>query len=319
MRRLALVATLAAGCYAPSARPGAPCGPGDSCPTGQECRSGVCYATGTPDDASEQIVDAPVDTAQITIDAPADGPPYIPWGTPVVLTSLESPGSGESDPSVTTDKLTAVFSADTAANDADIYIATRPAVTDTFTYSLVTALNAATFNDESPEISGDGNTIYFTSNRGGGDDVYISTLSTVWSTPVVAADLSSTSNDGDLAISPDGLTAVVLRTGAPNRFYIHTRASTAVAFGTGTVHTELSVTTDIAAPSVTNGGATIYLHAGASRDLYIATRMGNGTYATPQAITELNTAGVRDAAPFVLEGDDYMIFEKAGDIYESTR
>lgn len=316
MRGLALVATLAAACYAPSAQPGAPCGPGDSCPTDQECRSGVCYPSGAPVDASEQIIDAPIDTA---VDAPTDGPPYVPWGTPMLLTTLDSPGTGETDPSVTSDKLTAVFVADTAANDADLYIATRAAVTDTFTYTILTALNATGFNDESPEISGDGKTLYFTSNRSGAVEVYKSTFTTVWSAPVVAADLSSASADGDLAISPDALTAVVLRNTSPQRIYMYTRATTADAFANATIHTELNVTTDIAAPSITNGGAILYLHAGAPRDLYVATRTPNGTYTTPVPVAELNVVAVRDAAPFVLQADDYMIFERAGDLYETTR
>lgn len=316
---LALVATLVAACYAPSAQPGAPCGPGGECPAGQLCIANVCGGTAPADDAPVQLDDAPIDTTMITTDAPLDGPPYVPWGTPVALTSLESPGSGETDPAVSSDKLTAVFVADTAVNDADIYIATRNAVTDTFTYTLLTALNTATFNDESPEISGDGNTIYFTSNRSGSDEVYKSTFTTVWSAPILAVDLSSASNDGDIAISPDGLTAVVQRAGSTNRFYIYTRGAVTDLFANGTIHTELNVTGDIAAPTITNNGAIMYLHAGGSRDLYVATRMGNGTYTTPVAVTELNMAAIRDAAPFVLQTDDYMIFERAGDIYETTR
>jgi hypothetical protein len=316
-RRLVLATALIAGCYAPTANPGAPCAPTGECPSGQECRTGWCYPVGAPYDADEQVIDEALIDAQV--DAPLDGPGYIPWGTPVLLTTLETPGNGEGDPSVTADKLTAVLTAATAVNDSDIYIATRTAVTDTFTFSLLTAVNAATFNDDSPEISADGHTLYFTSNRSGADEIYISTFTTVWSTPVIATDLSSASPDGDVAISPDGLTAAVVRDGATNRIYIHTRASTAAAFGTGTIHTELNVTTDIAAPTITNGGAIMYFHAGASRDIYRATLKGNGLYTMPQLVSELSMAGIRDAAPFVSQTDDYMIFERSGDIYETTR
>jgi hypothetical protein len=36
-------------------------------------------------------------------------------------------------------------------------------------------------------------------------------------------------------------------------------------------------------------------------------------------VTEINVLNVRDAAPFVIQTDDYMIFDRSGDIYETTR
>lgn len=50
MVRLVLFATLA-GCYAPSAPAGAPCGPGDACPSGQQCIAGTCQVAGDGTDA----------------------------------------------------------------------------------------------------------------------------------------------------------------------------------------------------------------------------------------------------------------------------
>jgi len=310
---IVLAAALVDGCYAPSASPGAPCSPSGECPSGQECRSGVCFAAGAPHDAEDGIDGAVIDGAA---DATPDGPAYVPWGTPVELISLETPGMGESDPSVTADKLTAVLIAATAVNDNDIYIATRNALTDTFTPSLLTAVNATGFNEESPEISADGKTLYFISNRSGAYQLFVSTFTTSWSAPIVANELTS---HGDVAISPDGLTAATVHDGAPNQIYIYTRASTTVAFSGATLHSELEVTADIAAPTITNGGAVIYLHAGTPRDLYRATLQGNGTYTTPVPVTELNDTALRDAAPYVVRTDDYMLFERAGDIFETTR
>lgn len=318
MRRLvlavALVAlvALAAGCYAPAANPGAPCSAAGACPSGQECRSGICYAVGAPHDANALDVDAP-DGAM------PDAPGYVPWSGISELTSLESAGSGESDPSITADKLTVVFTADVASNDGQIFIATRAALTDTFTITELTEVSATGFEDKSPEISADGKTLYFTSNRGGGYDVYSSTYSTSWSTPTLRTDLSTAGDDEDLAVSPDGLTAVALVDSATNRFRLYTRASIAEAFSGGTAHAELSITADVAAPTITNGGEIIYFHAGETRQIYRATRKGNGDYTVAMPVDELNIAGVRNAAPFVLQSDDYIIFDRSSDIYEASR
>lgn len=317
----ALAAALLAGCYAPSANAGAPCSTEGTCPTGQECRSGWCFAEGAPHDADEQVLDQSDAPSDADIDAIGiDASTYVPWGTPVELTSLETPGNGESDPSFTADRLTAVITSDTAVNDADIYLATRAALTDTFTPALLAAVNATGFDDQSPEISADGKTLYFTSNRSGSDEIYISTYTTMWSAPTVAADLSSAQSDGDLAISPDGLSAVVNRESGTKGFYFYTRAATTDAFSGATLHSELGVAgANIASPTITNGAEVIYFHAGATRQLFRAQKKGNGTYTTPAPVSELNVATVRCAAPFVVQTDDYMVFEKAGNIFETSR
>lgn len=319
MRRLVLavaLVALGAGCYAPAANPGAPCSASGACPSGQECRSGTCYAVGAPHDADALAVDAPDGAMN---DAMPDAAAYVPWTNISELTSLESAGNSEGDPSITADKLTVVFAADTATNDGQIFIATRTALTDTFTITELTAVSATGFNEKSPEISADGKTLYFSSNRSGSYEFYSSTFTTSWSAPALRTDLSSGGDDEDLAISPDGLTAVTVLDAAINTFRVHTRASTADPFDGGSVHGELSVMNDVASPTITNGGEVIYLHAGTTRQIYRATRKGNGDYTTPALVDELNVTGVHCAAPFVLQTDDYMIFNRSSDIYEASR
>jgi hypothetical protein len=319
--RLVLAAALLGGCYGPSANPGAPCSTEGTCPTGQECRSGWCFAESAPHDADEQVLDEADPPPDAEIDAIGiDASTYVPWGTPVELTSLETAGSGESDPSFTADRMTAVLTADTGASDAEIYLATRTALTDTFLPALLTDVNSTGFDDKSPEISADGKTLYFTSDRSGSDEIYISTYTTSWSAPIIANDLSSAQSDGDLAISPDGLTAVVTRESGTKGFYFYTRAATTDAFSGATIHSELNIAgTGVASPTITNRGEVIYFHAGATRQLYRAQKKGNGTYTMPMPVSELDVAAVRCAAPFVVQTDDYMVFEKASDIFETSR
>ncbi len=314
-----LAAALLGGCYSPTANAGAPCSAEGACPTGQECRSGWCFAQGAPHDA-EQAFDEAVTPEDADLDGPGlDASAYVPWGTPTELTSLETTGGNETDPSLTSDRMTAVLTATTAPGDRDIWIATRTALTDTFTPMLLTDVSATDVDDDAPEISADGKTLYFVSNRGGSAEIYISVYTTAWSTPIIATDLSSAGGVDDLAISPDGLTAAVVRSGSQHHVYISTRATTADPYGNATLHAELEVTTDIAAPTITNGGAIIYLHAGSSRDIYRAQLKGDGTYTTPAPVTELNTMAARDAAPFVVQTDDYLVYEKSGDIFETSR
>jgi len=313
-----LVALLAA-CYGPSASSGAPCGPNGECPSGLDCIGGLCLPPGsTPrDDAAiGDDADMQADGNMVTVDAPADGSMmYVPWGTPVAVPSLNAVfGQGEGDPSFTSNRLTVML---TSNSPDDIFECTRPAIGQAFT-CVVLAINSVT-DDKSPEISADGLTLYFTSDRGGAFDVYVTRkLGGVWINPVVASGLSSATTDDDIAISPDGLTAIVEQDPGTNHFVFYTRASTLQMFANPVTHTELEITADIAAPTITNNGDIIYFHAGATRDIYMATRKLNGTYNTPVPVTELNTAS-RDAAPFVSVDNKYMLFERAGDIYETSR
>jgi hypothetical protein len=294
---------------------GAPCGPNGECPSSLVCISDRCLPPGTVvDDASTDIDAADHDASTATADAAIDAPPMLgPWGTPVLLSTGIS---SETDPSMTFDRRTIVFMSESTD---DLYIATRATPTDTaLTSTALTALNS-TSTDKSPEISPSGTTIYFVSNRAGNYDVYRSTLSgTVWSAPALQSELSTAGDESDVAISPDGLTAIVVDNEATNRFLIHTRASTAVPFGAGVYHPELAVSADATGPSLTNGAAIVYLHAGGTRDIYVAYKKGNGTYTTPVPVTELNTVD-RDAAPFVSQDDKHMIFERTSDLYESSR
>jgi hypothetical protein len=73
------------------------------------------------------------------------------------------------------------------------------------------------------------------------------------------------------------------------------------------------------APTITNGAQIVYFHAGTEREIYTSHRLPNGIFDVPTAVTELDATGLRDAAPFVLQTDDYMIFERDYDIFETTR
>jgi hypothetical protein len=305
-------------CYAPSANPGAPCGPAGECPSGLECRDNVCVAPGggTTDAPATTDGNVEIDAAVPGDGAPSDGSMMLgPWGGPTEILSLETAGTNETDPTISMNRLTAVVATGSAD---DLYLCTRATVGANFSCSVFAAVSSGA-TEKSPELSANGSTLYFATNRGGNYDIYVSTLSgTTWSSPMLDDALSTAGDESDIAISPDGLTAAIVENGTTNHIAIATRASTAVPFGSPVVHAELEVTADIAAPTITNGGAALYFHAGGTRDIYMAVRKTNGTYAMPIPVNELNTGG-RDAAPFVSADNRYMLFERDGDIYETSR
>lgn len=292
MGRAVAIALLVAGCYRPAPAPGAPC-PDGACPSGQQCVAGTCRAEGAPGLDAEVAPDVPAADAPVA-DAPPDAAPG-PWSAPAPIPGVNT-SSRESDPSLTADRLTIVFASDRPGGlgQEDLYLGTRGTTAAPFTVAALEALSSEA-QDRSPELSPDGGTLYFTSNRGGNFDVYVSTLAGgAWSPPQRIAALSSSSSENDVAISPDGLTALVARSGD---LYLAARPSPGADFEAPILVPELDVTGNVAAPSLANGAASVYLHAGSVRDLYVAYRQG-ATFTVPAPIDELNTSG-RDAAPFL--------------------
>jgi hypothetical protein len=293
-------------CYQPTVHPGAPCAADGTCPSGLTCRADTCVEPGT--DAADAG-----DTGDVAADAALR-----PWATPTPVPGVDST-STEDDPSFTADRLTMVFTSDRPGGlgMTDIYLGTRASTNDAFAVTEVTAVNSAMV-EQSPEISADGRTLYFTSTRNGSNAVFMSSRQgNAWSVPIAVPELAAITGD-DVAVSPDGLTALGIEfTNAGNKLVRAVRSSTSDPFGTLVELTELEITTDLAAPTLTNDAAIVYFHAGTTRDIYRA-ELVDGHYTTPVPVTELNSPG-RDAAPFVSASDDHIMFNRDGELMESTR
>ncbi len=319
MHRLALLLVVVTGCYSPSIGVGGACSELGECPAGQHCYGGRCLTAPPIDDAdiladvSElDVPDGPkIDAgADAAIDAPADAFVSPTWLTPTPIPGVNT-GASESDPCMSPSKLTIVFQ-----RGADLFIGTRASTAAAFTVTPLTALNS-TSADGSPELTANGTVIYFSSDRDTPNlgEIFKSTLSAgTWSAPTLVAALSDpAADDGDLAISPDGLTAFVVRN---NVLLKSTRPTTGSAWGTP-ASTGTAWGGGAAAPSINSAGD-VYLHANTPRDLFVSRKAGNN-YPTPTAISELNTALTRDAAPFVSSDDLFLWFEKDGDLFETHR
>jgi hypothetical protein len=298
-RARAIVLVGVAGCYEPVAATGAPCDERMICPSDQVCVDFRCQLPGTV-----SMRDSSIDTS--TIDAPPDAfAPLGPWSAPVSLGLL--PGVAKTDPSFTPDRLTIVF-----VSTNNLFLATRAAIGGAFAVTELTVLNS-TMDDKSPEITPDGKTIYFTSNRDGNYDVFAAAnVNDVWQAPTKIAVWSGTGNEQDVAIAPDERTAWVAVGGDILRA---TRANKTDAWPAAV---DMNVTwgTSPTAPT-TNTAGDVYFHADASRNIWVARRQGNA-YAMPVLVPELNSTG-RDAAPYVSANDRHIMFERDADIFESSR
>jgi len=278
-----------AGCYAPEALPGAPCDEREICPSSQVCVAGRCERTAAnPADA-------------ISSDATRT------WSVPTIVGI--TPGHSKSDASFTPDRLTIVFT-----DDDDLYMAKRAAIGSAFTVTALTSLNTAMI-EKSPEISADGETIYFASDRAGTYDIYVSTnkLGT-WMPPSAVSGWNTAAFEQDVAISPDELTAFIAIGASDLRRSI--RASKTSAWSMP-VSLGVAWGTHPTAPSI-NAAGDVYFHANDPRDLFVARKEG-ATFASPVLVPDLNTATGREAAPCISMDDRYLMFEQDTELVESMR
>jgi hypothetical protein len=284
------------------------CGPGDSCPRGYSC----------------------IASAMTTCEVACD--PSTQWGevtaVPGEVNMGENMGQND-DPSWTANRLTIVF-ASTRNGVAKLFEGTRPSTTDGFQVRAIGELNDFALGDvSSPEISADGTKIYFAANpesnkAGSSRDVFMSQRNADggWGGPVLVAALSDPMVDeSDVAVSPDGETAMIARA---KTLMIAFRASPDATFGQPTAQTSLTVPgvsggNDVAAPSITNRAETVYFHAGATRDLYYYATPTDAGFAQPMPITELNDTPRRDSAPFVSADGCYLLFARNYQIYQASR
>jgi Tol biopolymer transport system component len=210
------------------------------------------------------------------------------FGTATNLAALNS-AAADYRPTLTADGLTIFFDSNRGSPDTHyhIYVATRADVAADFgTPSLLTAINQANTDDQSPNVSADGTVLYFMSNRGGttGFDLYRATRANTgvpFGTPTAVAELNSTSNDEDPTLSADGLTIFFDsdRSGGQGRLdlWTATRATTSDGFGTPVLLTQLNTPNIDWVTWLSADGCQLYggnnpTNAGGGDDLWLATR-----------------------------------------------
>jgi WD40-like Beta Propeller Repeat len=136
------------------------------------------------------------------VQAPSDGP----FGPPSELTELTDPNADQQDPTLTRDELEFYFTRSVPSAPGDIWKSTRAAVSEPWALPQRVAELASDFNESTPEISADGLTLYFTSDRPDGVANRLwrsqrASRSSAWATPV--SNTSPTPGTKDISPSLD--------------------------------------------------------------------------------------------------------------------
>jgi hypothetical protein len=137
------------------------------------------------------------------------------FGTPKNLGPIVNSSASEYDSSISADGLELYFQSNRSGGygDRDMYVTTRTTIQDEWSepVNLGPVLNSSV-RDAGPEISSDGLSLYFNSNRAGGFgnyDLYVTTRQSVfepWGPPVnLGPNVNSSADEISASISADGL------------------------------------------------------------------------------------------------------------------
>jgi Tol biopolymer transport system component len=235
-----------------------------------------------PDAARDAAIpDAGIDAARDAgSDGGTDAGPEI-FATPSPVSELNT-ASSESDASLTEDELEIFFASDRSGN-AEIWTARRTSPIDPWGEASLVAELADPETETDPEISPDGLHLFFSSFRGGNNDVWESsraTRSSAWSAPVAIAELSSVEQECCVAISDDGLRVVLASNrlaAAETNLYAASRESLASPWGAPVLLTELNTERDESNPYWAAGERRLYFDSNRTgsmglRDIFVAAR-----------------------------------------------
>jgi hypothetical protein len=306
---------LLVGCYHPDVAGDVPCAANGDCPPQQQCD----FAQAPPRCVFELIDAHPFNIP----DAPEQDAPEAlgPWGPPKPI--IYAPTGSDDDPTLTGDRLELVFN---RAND--LYVMTRVSLTAPWSApARIDELSTASL-ESTPEISLDGLTLYFSSNRAGssGVDIWVSTRASrndPWGTAVLVPSLESPSTDrcatpgGD----PDVLVMASNRMGAQKFDLYSSVRNSAGIWDTPVPLVTLNSTGDDTAGILSGDDLTIYFFSTRSgnADLYQAHRATKAdAFGTPTVISELATM-TDETDPWVSPDEHYMAFARGSQLFETTR
>lgn len=219
------------------------------------------------------------------------------FGAATLVAPLSDPMADDDDISLSRDQLEAFFDSNRSGND-DIYTSRRVSLADGWSMPIRIAAIDGANAEEHPVLSRDGLTLYFTSDRTGSADIFVTTRSdraSAFGAPVRVTELDTSFAErmGGIDALDQGLFLSSDRASSgTDRLFEARRSGPGSMFAMPVLVAEIA--TPVGDPSVTvdDYGLTMYLIQGTgSSDLYWTTRAQVGSpWRTTVPITELNTA-----------------------------
>lgn len=236
-----------------------------------------------------------------------DAVPDAPFGNVRVIAELDNLSS-QDDPTLTSDELELMFTSfrPGGLGDCDLWSTTRAAITDPWRppVNLGPTLNTAGC-DSSPELAGDGLTLWFASTQTGDTALYEahrSARDSAWQAPAKLAALDSTTFDLGPTVTGDQRTLMFYSSRTGNfDLYVSTRALVTDPWPAPTPVSELNTPSfEERSPFLSADAATLWYVSSArgNQDIYISRRQPNGRFGAPSLVSELSSA-TKDDDPWV--------------------
>jgi hypothetical protein len=255
------------------------------------------------------------------------------WSAIDPVSELSSPGIDD-DPSLTGDMLELYYNS-TRSGNSDIWVAKRASIALPFDPPVAVTELSSPGDDTTPELSSDGLTLYFASDRAGGlgnNDRYVAKRATrmdIWSAAMHVIELSSTVSDESAYVDAAGTTVYFdseRAHGTEDTIFIATRLTESSPWSVPTVVVELDGAAEEENPFVDATELTMWLTeytVSARYDLSVTTRVTpTSRFAAIRRLDELNTSS-SELDPWVSADQRVMYFSsnRGGDfeIYRATR
>lgn len=262
------------------------------------------------------------------------------FSSPVVIPALSDPTTVDGTPSLTGDRLEVYLKSSRSggAGASDIWRSIRATTASAWSIPVVvTELNSAA-EDASPEVTADGLTIWFSSQRSGGPggrDIWVATRpdrASAWSAPTPVVELNTPMFDDGLSVLPSLLVAYLHSTrGGTSAFYRTSRPTTASAWSAPILVAGQDLASSAENAWVSPDECEIYFASnrvggGTNYDLYVATRSApTDPIGAAVELTELSSASWDDDI-WLSSDRRYIMFNsnRVGgpgqfDLYEATR
>jgi len=264
---------------------------------------------------------------------PIDAGSSTPFGMPHVVTGLRSDTDDVQDPSLTFEELELYFASPTGGQ-LDICVSRRTMASDPWGPSKLVAELSSPQNDEDPEVSVDGLFMYFASDRGGAERIYMSrrrTRDTPWGTPALVSTLGASTLDKAPGLDRSQLNlafASQRATASVAHLFTATRPDASAAWLSASAITALNSAWEDSDPALfSNASGLVFasrrLTQGGTADLFQAARPDAiSPFESLAPISELNTSFTEES-PWMSQDGKHILFtsDRSGHrrIYEAFR